>query len=139
MATKVGTSSKLDFDCTLFNLMNQDKLDFYFVMYDDLSDELIFKFIEPQNPTSYHYVSPTTAAIVDIVTNQMVGVAICNFKDEVMPNSKWSKVWTSEIELRLKRNYQKIIPTKKQQQIEKLYNAYLETLDRKGPEKVPCL
>ena len=151
MAGTTGNKKKLDFDCTLFDLMNQDKLEEYYVMYDDIADELIFKFVQPEHPTAYHYLNEHMAAIIEEETNRMVGLALCYFKEDVLPKSNAASAWSKQVEKALTRQYISVTsemkrnapPSKqqinKQQQIDNLYNSFLETLDWNGRQKTPCL
>jgi hypothetical protein len=105
MATKVGENIQIAFDCTLLKKMAKNKLNSCLIMYDDIADELILKFLEPKHQTSYYYIDDNSALIIDDVENAVVGLSLLNFKEVHFADSTFNEVWSNDFEKSITRNY----------------------------------
>lgn len=70
--------SELMFD--IYRALTSGKLRSFYVVYDDLTDELIVKFISPESPASVYHKSDNLALLVDPDTNQVVGFDFFRFQ-----------------------------------------------------------
>jgi hypothetical protein len=113
MATKVGENIQIAFDCSLLKQMAKNKLDSCLIMYDDIADELILKFLEPKHQTSYFYIDDNSALIIDDFENSVVGLSLLNFKEVHFSDLNFKDVWDEAFEKSITRNYVTITnPTK---------------------------
>jgi len=102
-------------------------LDSFYLMYDDTADELVVKFIEPKNPTSYISSDENLSIIVDPVAKCVVGLSFMNFAEEFLAEPIAREQWKAPLKI-LKRKYVKILSERKEKQIFTLYNDFLQTL-----------
>ena len=127
MVTKTSRETKVNFDCSLLQKMVDGDLDSFYLMYDDTADELVVKFIEPKNPTSYISSDENWSIIVDPVAKCVVGLSFMNFAEEFLAEPIAREQWKAPLKI-LKRKYVKILSERKEKQIFTLYNDFLQTL-----------
>lgn len=132
MATKHGVKSESKIDCSLLTKMNNQELESFFVTYDDLADELIFKFTQPKNPTAYYFLKDNVAVIIDIVKQQVVGIAFQNFKVDFLSKEDFEK-WENLLQPELTRKYVKVSPPEKEDKYLPVFENFVHTL---GSEKL---
>jgi hypothetical protein len=156
MATISTTEKKISFDCNLLKKMQEKKLAKYFIMYDDLSDEFIIKFIEPNNPTSYFYIDEESALIVDTKNLVVVGLSLTNFKEEQLSVLGLDSYWNDAFEKSITRTYKTVIPgafqgkdpkveigfdknnEQREREFQNLINGLFKKIDQKDHEKMLC-
>jgi hypothetical protein len=108
MATKIDEQQQLGIDCSYLSKFKENKIESCYMMYDDISDELIMKFIEPVHPTAYYYIDETAALIIDEDTNVVIGLSLLNFKASIPDDKKTEDAGTAEFEKSITRQYQKV-------------------------------
>lgn len=111
MAALATKSVKTDYDQSLLQKMIKNKLDFCFIMYDDIADEFIIKLAEHIHPTSYCYLDDNSAVIVEIDTNRVVGVSFLNYEKNLAKEPEILDKWNS-IKPDFIRTYRRVTLTK---------------------------
>lgn len=88
MATTQKRMRLNDLDMSVFNNSFSTTPHPIFFLYDEDADEFIIKVKKPDSPTALFYLTDSSALVVSLNNNQVIGAVYFNFSKEYLPKLK---------------------------------------------------